>query len=51
MELPSILHGEAARQEGRPRTVSFEIKQEETELMLEGGVLDSLIGAIKNVGQ
>ena len=44
------LHGAATRQEGRPSTVSFEIKQGEvTEVMLEGGVLESLIDAIKNV--
>ena len=50
VELPSILHGEAARQGGRPSAVSFEIQQGEvTELMLEGGVLESLIDAIKNV--
>jgi len=50
LELPSILHGAAAGQEGRPSAISFEIKQGEvTELMLEGGVLESLIDAIKNV--
>ena len=50
VELPSILHGAATRQEGRPSAVSFEIKQGEvTEVMLEGGVLESLIDAIKNV--
>jgi len=50
VELPSILHEAAARQEGCPSTVSFEIKQGDvTELMLEGSVLESLIDAIKNV--
>ena len=50
VELPSILHGAARNQEGRPSAISFEIKQGEvTELMLEGGVLESLIDAIANV--
>ena len=50
VELPSILHGAEKRREGRPSTISFEIKQGKvTELMLEGGVLESLIDAIKNV--
>jgi len=50
VELPSILQGAMARQEGRASTVSFEIKQGDvTELMLEGSVLESLIDAIQNV--
>ena len=50
VELPSILHEAARNQEGRPSAISFEIKQGEvTEHMLEGGVLESLIDAIKNV--
>ena len=47
VELPSVLHG-PGRRKCRSSAISFEIKRDEiTEQMLEGDVLESLIDVIK----